>query len=280
MSNRPEKAAQDTRSEAGMAGPESGQLRSRLARIRVILINTTHPGNIGATARAMKVMGLSSLHLVTPKIFPNAEATAMASGADDLLQTAVVHDSLDSALAGCSLVLGTSARLRSLSMPMLDARRAANQAVVESDSHEVALLFGRERYGLINEEMRRCQFLVNIPSNPDYSSLNLAQAVQIMAYELRVAAQGIADIAVDPLDWEPVDDRQMEGFFEHLEQTLLDIRFLNPKQPKRLMMRLRRLFNRARPDQNEINILRGILKASQESSGNGHTRTKEPPGSG
>jgi TrmH family RNA methyltransferase len=280
MSNRPEKAAQDTRSEAGMAGPESGQLRSRLARIRVILINTTHPGNIGATARAMKVMGLSSLHLVTPKIFPNAEATAMASGADDLLQTAVVHDSLDSALAGCSLVLGTSARLRSLSMPMLDARRAANQAVVESDSHEVALLFGRERYGLINEEMQRCQFLVNIPSNPDYSSLNLAQAVQIMAYELRVAAQGIADIAVDPLDWEPVDDRQMEGFFEHLEQTLLDIRFLNPKQPKRLMMRLRRLFNRARPDQNEINILRGILKASQESSGNGHTRTKEPPGSG
>jgi TrmH family RNA methyltransferase len=280
MSNRPEKAAQDTRSDAGMAGPESGQLRSRLARIRVILINTTHPGNIGATARAMKVMGLSSLHLVTPKIFPNAEATAMASGADDLLQTAVVHDSLDSALAGCSLVLGTSARLRSLSMPMLDARRAASQAVVESDSHEVALLFGRERYGLINEEMQRCQFLVNIPSNPDYSSLNLAQAVQIMAYELRVAAQGIADIAVDPLDWEPVDDRQMEGFFEHLEQTLLDIRFLNPKQPKRLMMRLRRLFNRARPDQNEINILRGILKASQESSGNGDTRTKEPPGSG
>jgi TrmH family RNA methyltransferase len=201
MSNRPEKAAQDTRSEAGMAGPESGQVHSRLARIRVILINTTHPGNIGATARAMKVMGLSSLHLVTPKLFPNAEATAMASGADDLLQNAVLHDSLDSALAGCSLVLGTSARLRSLSMPMLDARRAANQAVVESDSHEVALLFGRERYGLTNEEMQRCQFLVNIPSNPDYSSLNLAQAVQILSYELRVAAQVFADIAVDPLDW-------------------------------------------------------------------------------
>lgn len=249
-----------------MAESESGQVRSRLARIRVILINTTHPGNIGATARAMKVMGLSSLHLVTPKIFPNADATAMASGADDVLQTAVVHDSLDSALAGCSLVLGTSARLRSLSMPMLDARRAASQAIVESDSHEVALLFGRERYGLTNEEMQRCQFLVNIPSNPDYSSLNLAQAVQIMSYELRAAAQGFADIAVDPLDWKPVDDRQMEGLFEHLEQTLLDIHFLNPKQPRKLMMRLRRLFNRARPDQNEINILRGILKASQESS--------------
>jgi TrmH family RNA methyltransferase len=149
-------------------------------------------------------------------------------------------------------------------MPMLDARRAARQALKESASHEVALLFGRERYGLTNEEMQRCQFLVNIPSNPVYSSLNLAQAVQILAYELRVAAQGFSDISVDPLDWEPVDDQQMERLFEHLEQTLLDIRFLNPRQPKRLMMRLRRLFNRARPDQNEINILRGILKASQE----------------
>jgi TrmH family RNA methyltransferase len=156
--------------------------------------------------------------------------------------------------------------MRSLPMPMLDARRAAKQALVESDSHEVALLFGRERYGLTNEEMQRCQYLVNITSNPDYSSLNLAQAVQILAYELRVAAQGFSDISIAPLDWEPVDDQQMEGMFEHLEQTLLDIRFLNPKQPKRLMLRLRRLFNRARPDQNEINILRGILKASQESS--------------
>jgi tRNA (cytidine32/uridine32-2'-O)-methyltransferase len=132
MSDSPEKAAQDTRSGAGMAGSDSELLQSRLARIRIILINTTHPGNIGATARAMKVMGLSSLHLVTPKIFPNADATAMASGADDLLQSAVVHDSLDSALAGCSLVLGTSARLRSLPMPMLDARRAARQAISES----------------------------------------------------------------------------------------------------------------------------------------------------
>jgi tRNA (cytidine32/uridine32-2'-O)-methyltransferase len=151
-------------------------------------------------------------------------------------------------------------------MPMLDARRAAKQALVESGSHAVALLFGRERYGLTNEEMQRCQYLVNISSNPDYSSLNLAQAVQILSYELRVAAQGFSDISVAPLDWEPVDDKQMEGLFAHLEQTLLDIRFLNPKQPKRLMLRLRRLFNRARPDQNEINILRGILKASQETS--------------
>ena len=188
----------------------------------------------------------------------------MASGADNLLQSAVVHDSLDSALAGCSLVLGTSARLRSLPMPMLDARRASEQAVREAEGHDVAFLFGRERYGLINEEMQRCQYLVNIPSNPEYSSLNLAQAVQIIGYELRVAAMGGAGISVPALDWEPVDDSQMEGLFSHLEQTLLDIRFLNPKQPKKLMMRLRRLFNRARLDQNEINILRGILKASQE----------------
>lgn len=249
-----------------MAERNDDELRSGLARVRVVLINTTHPGNIGATARAMKVMGLSSLHLVTPKIFPNAEATALASGADDILQKAVVHDSLDSALAGCPLVLGTSARLRSLPMPMFDARRAARQALQESGSHDVAILFGRERYGLTNEEMQRCQYLVNIPANPEYSSLNLAQAVQIISYELRVAALGVADISLPPLDWEPVDDHQMELMFEHLQQTLLDIRFLNPKQPKKLMMRLRRLFKRARPDQNEINILRGILKASQEAS--------------
>lgn len=249
-----------------MAASPDEELRSNLGRVRVVLINTTHPGNIGATARAMKVMGLSSLHLVSPKLFPHAEATAMASGADDILQRAVVHDSLDSALSGCALALGTSARLRSLPMPMFDARRAARQALQESGAHEVALLFGRERYGLTNEEMMRCQYLVNIPANPAYSSLNLAQAVQIMAYELRVAAMGVADVSLPPLDWEPVDDRQLEMFFEHLEQTLLDIRFLNPKQPRKLMMRLRRLFNRARPDQNEINILRGILKASQEAS--------------
>ncbi len=261
-----ERAAQDTRSSGAVAGQKRSSPENRLAAIRIVLINTTHPGNIGAAARAMKVMGLSSLHLVTPKIFPNADATARASGADDLLQAARVHESLDSALADCSLVLGTSARLRSLPMPMLDARRAAGQALQESADYPVAILFGRERYGLTNEEMQRCQFLVNIPSNPDYSSLNLAQAVQIIGYELRVVAQGFSDISVPPLDWEPVDDQQMEGLFQHLEQTLLDVRFLNPKQPKLLMMRLRRLFNRARPDQNEINILRGILKASQEAA--------------
>jgi TrmH family RNA methyltransferase len=267
MANQAEKAAKDNRSDAAMAGAVDDGVRAALDRVRVVLINTTHPGNIGATARAMKVMGLTSLHLVTPKVFPHADATALASGADDILQRAVVHDSLDGALEDCSLVLGTSARLRSLPMPMFDARRAARQALRESGAHDVAILFGRERYGLTNEEMMRCQYLVNIPANPDYSSLNIAQAVQIITYELRMAALGVADVEVPPADWEPVDDTQMERFYEHLEQTLLDIRFLNPRQPRKLMMRLRRLFNRARPDQNEINILRGILKASQESSG-------------
>jgi tRNA (cytidine32/uridine32-2'-O)-methyltransferase len=253
------RAAKDTRSEA--------QVAQRLSRIRIVLINTTHPGNIGATARAMKVMGLQHLHMVTPKTFPSADATAMASGADDLLQNAVLHDSLESALTGCSLVLGTSARLRSLPMPQMDLRKAAESALSEHEGQDIAILFGRERYGLTNDEIQCCHQLVHIDTNPDYGSLNLAQAVQVMAYELRMAAVGEAGSKIAPADWVPVDAGQMELFFTHLEQTLLDISFLNPDQPKRLMARLRRLFNRARPDQNEINILRGILAASQKAAG-------------
>ena len=256
------KAAQDTRCEA--------QVAARLSKIRVVLINTTHPGNIGATARAMKVMGLQQLHLVTPKTFPDAEATAMASGADDLLQHAVIHESLETALKGCALVLGTSARLRSLSMPQMDVRKAAESALLEHDSDDIAILFGRERYGLTNDEIQRCHQLVHIDTNPDYGSLNLAQAVQVIGYELRMSAigevGGEVGVRLSPLDWVPVDAGQMERFYFHLEETLLDIKFLNPEQPKKLMMRLRRLFNRARPDQNEINILRGILAASQRAA--------------
>jgi len=240
-----------------------------LANIRIVLINTTHAGNIGATARAMKVMGLASLHLVTPADHPNAQATAMASGADDLLHNAIVHDSLDSALADCSLVLGTSARMRSLPMPQLDARDAARQAINEAQRGAVALLFGRERYGLTNDEMQRCQYLVHIPSSEQYNSLNLAQAVQILCYELRMAVMAGSNKSSPPLDHQPVDDRQMELMYEHLEQALLDIQFLNPDQPKMLMTRLRRLFSRARPDQNEVNILRGILSAAQNSANPG-----------
>jgi len=237
--------------------------------IRVVLINTTHAGNIGAAARAMKVMGMNNLRLVSPADYPSAKATAMASGADDVLQMASIHNDLDSALEGCQLVLGSSARLRSLPMPQMDARAAAVQAVNEARQHPVALLFGRERHGLTNEEIQRCHFLVHINANPDYSSLNLAQAVQVLAYELRMASLEHSEPVLLPLDYEPVDDRQMELFYLHLEQALLDIRFLNPAQPKRLLARLRRLFTRARPDQNEINILRGILSAAQQQDKDG-----------
>ncbi len=260
-------AANDNRSD--------GDAAARLARFRIVLINTTHPGNIGAAARAMKVMGLDQLHLVAPKTWPSADATAMASGAADLLHTARVHDTLDGALDGARLVLGTSARLRSLSMPQLDVRAAARRGLEEtaqSPDGDVALLFGREAHGLTNEEIQRCHYLVHIHTNPEFGSLNLAQAVQVAAYELRMNALGSAGEERPATDWEPVDAGQMERFYEHLEDTLKHIRFLNPAHPKRLMMRLRRLFNRARPDQNEMNILRGILAAAQRGAFSG------PPG--
>ena len=249
------KAAQDSRSDTRVA--------EHLDRIRIILIDTTHPGNIGATARAMKVMGVSHLHLVNPAIYPHADATARASGADDILEHARIHDSLDEALEGCSLVLGTSARLRKLSMPQLNLRSAAEMALTDSGGQDVAILFGRERHGLTNDQMQRCHQLVNIETNPEFGSLNIAQAVQLIVYELRMASLGTDVLSLQPADWQPVDAAQMEMFYEHLEQTLLDLEFLNPKQPRKLMMRLRRLFNRSRPDQNEINILRGILAAAQ-----------------
>jgi TrmH family RNA methyltransferase len=261
------KAAQDNRSAGGVA--------DHLNRIRVVLIDTTHPGNIGATARAMKVMGVSRLHLVNPAIYPHADATARASGADDILQTAEVHESLEEALSGCSLVLGTSARLRSLSMPQLNVRKAAEISLGETGDQHIAILFGRERHGLTNDQMQRCHKLVNIETNPEYGSLNIAQAVQLVVYELRMAALGSGGLSLPALDWEPVDAGQMERFFVHLEETLLDIEFLNPKQPKKLMMRLRRLFNRSRPDQNEINILRGILAAAQRANGRGDEQVEK-----
>ena len=254
------------------------RLAERLDPVRTVLIRTTHPGNIGATARALKVMNLSQLHLVQPRTFPHAEASARASGAADLLQAAAVHDSLEQALEGCSLVLGTSARLRSLSLPQVDVRRAAELALDERGG-QVAVLYGREATGLTNEEIQRCHYLVHIDTNPEFGSLNLAQAVQVMAYEMRMTAAARSGVEAGreraPADWEPVDGAQMERFYAHLEQTLLDLRFLNPAQPKRLMMRLRRLFNRARPDQNEMNILRGILAAAQRAAG-----AAEAPGEG
>ncbi|GMQ87634.1 MAG: tRNA (cytosine(32)/uridine(32)-2'-O)-methyltransferase TrmJ [Gammaproteobacteria bacterium] len=227
---------------------------------RVVLINTSHPGNIGATARAMKNMGLSALCLVEPRQYPSAEATARASGADDLLAGARRFATLDEAVADCALVIGASARSRTLPVPMLDPRSCAELVHQQPDVERVAILFGRERSGLTNEELDRCHQLVKIPTNPDYPSLNIAAAVQVIAYELRIAAGAVEKPDQPEPDYASMI--QLEQFYTHLEHTLIELEFLDPENPRQLMRRLRRLFNRARPDQNEINILRGILTAA------------------
>lgn len=232
-----------------------------LSHIHIVLSHPSHPGNIGAVARAMKTMGLSTLKLVQPKHHPSAEALAMASGADDVLQQAQVYEDLSGALAQTHWVMGTSARLRSLRWPQLSPRQAAAQLLQQSAHGPVALLFGRERIGLTNAELDQCQALVNIPANPHYPSLNLAAAVQILAYELRLVAdeQPIA-VASLPGDEQPASQQQLEDFYQALEHTLIHIDFLDPQNPKHLMRRLRRLYGRQPPlSVKEINILRGIL---------------------
>jgi len=238
-----------------------------LSNIRIVLIGTSHPGNIGGVARAMKNMCLSSLYLVQPKIFPSAEATSRASGADDVLAQARICNNLDEALQGCSLVIGTSARSRTLSWPVLDARSCATRVCQESQSHPVAIVFGREHSGLTNEELEFCHAQVKIPGNPNYMSLNIAAAVQIIAYEIWVTELGAGgDVGVSARDSEcPLATAdEMALFYQHLEAVMMQTGFLDPQQPKLLMRRLRRLYNRARPDKNEINILRGILTAVQK----------------
>jgi len=226
---------------------------------RLVLVNTSHPGNIGAAARAMKNMGLDDLCLVRPRQFPDAEATARASGADDLLAAARQFDSVQEAIANCVLVIGASARPRALPVPMLDPRTCAERVASQPDARRVAILFGNERSGLSNEELDLCHYLVRIPTNPAYSSLNVAAAVQVIGYELRMHALAGQGAQAEEGDYASVE--QVEQFYEHLERTLVGIEFLDPANPRHLMRRLRRLFNRVRLDQNEVNILRGILTA-------------------
>ncbi|MGD8378544.1 MAG: tRNA (cytosine(32)/uridine(32)-2'-O)-methyltransferase TrmJ [Gammaproteobacteria bacterium] len=228
-----------------------------LNNIRIVLVGTSHPGNIGAAARAMKTMGLSRLILVAPDRFPDPEAVALASGAEDVLRDARQVETLDQALIGCRWVAGASARQRRLSWPELDPRECAERARQEAVAGDVALVFGRERTGLTNEELDLCHHLVHIPANPEYSSLNLAAAVQVLSYELRMAGRPAA--ATD--EHEPAPSEELERFFAHLETVLVRMEFLDPDNPRHLMRRLRRLYHRARPDRNEINILRGILTA-------------------
>ncbi|RMD71732.1 MAG: RNA methyltransferase [Gammaproteobacteria bacterium] len=232
-------------------------------RIRFVLMDTSHPGNIGAAARAMKTMGLSRLYLVHPRHFPSAEATARASGADDVLARAVVCQSLEEAIQGCTLVCGTSARSRHMPWPEMEARACARKAIEEAREGEVALVFGGEHSGLSNEALDRCQFLVTIPTHPGYRSLNLGAAVQVMAYEILMAAH----VPMEKEHPEPLARaEEVEGFFRHLESALVAIGFLDPRHPKKLMRRLRRLFHRARLERTEVHILRGILRACQQNS--------------
>jgi len=242
--------------------------------LRIVLLETSHPGNIGAAARAMKNMGLDDLWLVAPKSFPDDDATARASGADELLTSATVVDDLDQALQGCGLVVAVSARQRSLAWPCKAPREAAAEIVAKTAETPVALLFGREQYGLSNDELERCHLLISIPANPEYSSLNLAMAVQLLCYEIRLA-RGQTDLSPVSEDPPPAAADAMQRFYEHLEEVLLDNGFLDPDNPRHLMRRLRRLFNRAVPDENEINILRGILSAVQNPTGKKRTHKKE-----
>lgn len=242
----------------------------RLARVRVVLVATSHPGNIGSSARAMRTMGLSSLWLVAPREFPSAEATAMASGADAILESARVVATLDEALSGCVRVFGATPKPRRVPMPELAPREAAPALLSAAAAHDVALVFGTERIGLTNEEIERCHVSVNIPTSAEYNSLNLAQAVQVLCYELRLAALAGPDAgdgdaaraAPTPQftdDEPPADAARMEAFFGHLETTLAAVDFFKGRPAYTIMRRLRRIFLRAQLSTREVLILRGIL---------------------
>ncbi len=230
--------------------------------IRIVLLNTSHPGNIGAAARAMKTMNLSQLYLVGPQYFPHADATARAAGADDILAQAHVVENFSQAIADCQLVIGASARSRALPWPVVDARECGEKVVAHASQGPVAIVFGREREGLTNEELQLCNYHVHIPCNVEYSSLNLAAAVQVLCYEINVAmlVNKANDAPQEAFD-APASHAEIQRFYQHLEETLVAIDFLDPNNPRQLMPRLQRLFNRVGLEQQELNILRGILSA-------------------
>jgi len=234
------------------------------ARIRFVLARTSHPGNIGAAARAIRTMGFRRLALVAPQSFPHCEATALAAGADDVLDAASVSAELPAAIADCRLVLGATARRRGVVLDELNPREAAQRVLAAAAAgQEVALLFGNERVGLENDEIKLCHAAIKIPSDPEYSSLNLAQAVQVIAYELRVAMlEGIAarpPPRVDP----PASAAELATYLDHLARTLDDIEFHKGRSPRTILQRLHRLFLRAQPDKREVRILHGILSDTQ-----------------
>lgn len=241
--------------------------------LRIVLVGTQHPGNIGSAARAMKTMGLDELHLVKPHKFPHPEASALAAGATDLLDRAVVHESLADAVADCHFVIGTSSRRREVPLPEYMPREAASKMLQASQIGQVALVFGCERTGLENEDLQRCHATVCIPANPDYASLNLAAAVQILAYEFRMAwlaSQAAADVsgistANPPIDADamPATHDDMERFFGHLSELMQQVDFHKGRAPEMVTARLRRLYLRANMDVREIKILRGLFSDTQ-----------------
>ncbi|WP_417685493.1 tRNA (cytosine(32)/uridine(32)-2'-O)-methyltransferase TrmJ [Pseudidiomarina gelatinasegens] len=226
--------------------------------IRIVLVNTSHTGNIGSVARAMKTMGLNDLYLVDPVQAPDSHASALAAGATDVLHQVKIVKTLPEAIQDCGLVVGTSARNRTLDWPLLGPRETAAKVLAEAPNYPVAMVFGRESSGLTNEELQQCTHHVHIPSNPEYSSLNLAMAVQTLAYEVRMQfLEADAKPPVSDVDYPLAGD--LERFYQHLEDTLGETGFIIKNHPGQVMAKLRRMFSRARPESAELNILRGIL---------------------
>jgi tRNA (cytidine32/uridine32-2'-O)-methyltransferase len=237
-----------------------------LSNVRIVLVDTTHPGNIGGVARAMKNMGLHRLYLVSPRVFPDERAVSRAVAATDILDNAVVVSTLEEAIADCQLVVGTTARVRRISWPVLDARQCAGHMASASRTEQVAVVFGRESNGLTNEELQLCNLHVSIPTVEAFSSLNLAMAVQIIAYELWLQTLQPEQLEGEADEWDSpfATVENMQRFYIHLEEALIDIEFLDPSAPRQLMSRMRRLFSRLRLDETEVNILRGILTETQK----------------
>ncbi|WP_086113157.1 tRNA (cytosine(32)/uridine(32)-2'-O)-methyltransferase TrmJ [Xenorhabdus beddingii] len=239
-----------------------------LENIRIILVETSHTGNMGSTARAMKTMGLTNLYLVNPLVQPDSHSIALSAGASDVIGNVTIVNTLDEALAGCELVIGTSARSRTLSWPMVEPRECGERCVKTASHSPVAVVFGRERVGLTNEELQKCHYHLYIPTNPEYGSLNLAMAVQLVSYEIRMAhlsAQEAPEkpiVSDDEIEYPAVED--MERFYQHLEQVLNESGFIRKAHPGQIMNKLRRLYTRARPETQELNILRGILTSMEK----------------
>jgi len=236
-----------------------------LDNIRIVLINTQFPGNIGAVARAMKNMSLSRLYLVNPGCSLDKEAFIRATSATNILENVTIADTLSEVIRDCRLVVGTSTRDRGMSLPLLTARHSGEQIAAEAVIAQVAVIFGQESCGLHSDHLQQCNFHGYIPANPDYSSLNLGAAVQTFCYEIFQATEAARTQPKDSIYQYP-ENKDMEFFYEHLEKVLMDVHFIIRQHPGQMMQRLRRLFNRARPDQKELNILRGVLSAIEKNT--------------